>query len=289
MAGRPDNEGELMAAALPTEIVDLDDYTESINGMVYADPGVGKTIFGASDDHVLILAIEQGTVSAARNLKKQGSIVGKNVKVWDCVNNWDAFERAYEWCEAQVAADTMPFQWVVIDTITELQKLMLRDIIDTRIAKSGKGNPDITERQDYQENQLRLQRFVGLFNDLDVNVLYLAHSMQTENEEGDQYVMPMLHGKGNQIASWVSAQVHCFGYMHMVPAKTKSGAEVMSRRIEWTADAKWKAKDRFDVLAPRTIRKTLKDIRLMIEATDEPEAAPAKAAPAKKAAPAAAK
>ena len=60
---------------LPSNIVALQDEDEFINNTVYADPGVGKTVFAGSDDDVLFIAPEDnGTISAKR--------LGSTAKKW---------------------------------------------------------------------------------------------------------------------------------------------------------------------------------------------------------------
>lgn len=272
-----------MSTDLPDFVLSLEDYTEHIKMMVYADPGVGKTVFAGSAK-TLILATENGTISAAR----QGA-AGRGCKVIDCVGNWDRFEQAIDWLKKATKKDDFPFDWVAVDTGSELQELMKTDIVANEAEADATRNIDKVERQNYLEVQNRLHRYINYLNEMPVNVLILAGSMTTEDEEGNTFRMPMFHGKGNQVAMWVASQMHCYGYMHMVPVKTTKGNVVQQRRIQWNATDKVRAKDRFDVLGkPHGYTKNLNLTQLtdliLREASVEEEA-PAKKAPAKKAAP----
>ena len=249
---------------LPPEITDLEDFTESINMMVYGDAGVGKTVFASKDDRVLIFATEHGTISAARQYRKTKA---KNVvKIVDCVGDWDKFESMTDWVVEQCEKGTLPFDWVVIDTGTTLQQLILKDIVSKAAEKSGSRSLDKPQIEEYGEQQAKFRRFVELYNDLPVNFLMTAHAMQTEDHEGNEYVAPAFHGKGNQMSNWVCAQMHVYGFMTVgtaISARTKN--EIKVRRIRWQASENIRAKDRFDALGEKTSNKTLKQIRHMIE------------------------
>jgi hypothetical protein len=265
-------------SALPDFVIPLDDYTETINMMVYADPGVGKTVFAGSA-RTLIIATEHGTVSAARQgAAKNGS------KMVDCVNNWPRVEETYEWLKIAAGEPDFPFDWVAIDTGTEMQSLILEDIVENDADSDPDRNRYKVELQEWGEQQQKLRSFVKKFNDLPVNTLWLAHAMQTEDEEGNEFRMPQFHGKGNQVAMWVCAQMHAYGYMHVVTITNKeTGAKRKVRRIQWRADEKFRAKDRFDCLGISTTGLTLAQITKKIEDSASIEE-PTKKAPAKAAA-----
>lgn len=255
---------------LPSDIIDLEDYTESINMMVYADPGVGKTVFAGSAK-TLIIATENGTVAAARQ--------GSKAKVWNCVNDWKKVEAAYEWLFEATKEDDFPFDWIAIDTGTAMQALIVQDIVGEAADIDETRNRDKVELQEWGEAHNRFKRYVNLFNDLPVNTLWLAQGMQVEDEEGNEFRLPEFQGKGYGISVWVAAQMHAYGYMHMVPVKNKdTGVVRRVRRIQWQASEKFRAKDRFDALGVSTSGKTLQQLTDMITktATAEPIPAPAK-------------
>ena len=182
---------------LPPEIVDLNDYTECINLLIYGDPGVGKTVVAGSSKKGLILATEKGTVSAARQ--------GSDAKVWNAVRNWTAVEECYEWLYDNCDKPGFPFDWVAIDTITEMQNMILRYIVDTRVTegKAKNLNPYKTELQEYGEMHEMFKDYVGKFNDLPINTLWTAEAMQVEDEEGNEFRLPSLQGKGYQLFLYV--------------------------------------------------------------------------------------
>src|SRR3977135_1243108 len=102
-------------AELPSNIVSLSEEDEYVNLLIYADSGVGKTVFAGSDDDVLFIAPEDnGTGSAKR--------FGSTAKKWK-VHSGDDMLAAYEWL---VKLDTIPFNWLVLDSLTEMQQMCMR-------------------------------------------------------------------------------------------------------------------------------------------------------------------
>ena len=237
-----------MSAAfdLPTDIVDLEDYTESINMLVYGDPGVGKTVL-AGTAKTLILATEKGTVSAARQ--------GSKAKVWNATRDWTRVVDCYEWLYDNCDKPGFPFDWVAIDTATEMQNLALRYIVDTRVneGKAKNLNPYKTELQEYGEMHEMFRDYISKFNDLPINTLWTAQAMQVEDEEANEFRLPSIQGKGYQLAMWTAAQMHCYGYMHMREVMNpKTNKLVTVRSIQWQATPEVRAKDRFDCLGTYT-------------------------------------
>ncbi|AYD82154.1 Sak4-like ssDNA annealing protein [Gordonia phage Turuncu] len=247
---------DLKGFDLPDDIVDIQEYTENITMLLYGDPGIGKTRFLGSAKRALILGIENGTISAK---KAPG-----NSKVWRCPK-WSNFLEAYNWLEDATRDEKFPFDWLCIDTGTQLQLDIRRDIVDADVEADDERNPDKVELQEYGEEQMRLMRYVTLVNDLPVNVCWTAHAMFAEDDPGLR--MPNFHGRDGKVANWIAAQMHMVGYMHMDAVKTTKGVQTM-RVIEWQPNKKWMAKDRFDALGRRTVGKGLADITKIIESSN---------------------
>ena len=232
---------DLAGFDLPDDIVGIDEYTENITMLIYGAPGIGKTRFAGSA-RTLILAVEKGTVSAKKS-------AGHQAKVWDCPD-WPTFEKAYEWLKENAHKPGFPFDWIAIDTGTQLQLDIRSDIVQERVELKG-GSLDKVQLEEYGEDQMRLMRFITLVNDLPVNVLWTAHEMMGTTPEGDELRLPQFHGKKGLVANWVAAQMHCVGNMHFADVKFTSGVK-QARVIQWNGTANIIAKDRFDCLGGRT-------------------------------------
>lgn len=262
---------------LPSNIISLQEEDEYHNLLIYADSGVGKTVFAGSDDDVLFIAPEDnGTVSAKR--------FGSTAQKWK-VNSWDDISAAYKWL---LSLETIPFNWVVLDSLTEMQDMCMRKILNEGAEINPGRDPDVPQLQDWQPYFERFKRMVKSYNDLQVNMLYTALQMDEENEEGDKVVLPMMQGKGTQYAKKVASWMTSFGHMKVQRKKTgedESGASVYEeyRVIQWKASKQVMAKDRTRVLEPRTIIGEgklggLKDVRELLESGPKPSPQPGRVA-----------
>lgn len=257
-------------------IISLEEFTESINMVVYADSGTGKTVLAGSAKKGLFLATENGTLSA----KRQGSTSA----LWK-INNWTELGEAYIYLRDN---PDHGYDWVMIDSVTHMQKLCMRFILDKAVEENKSRDPDIPALQDWQKYYNMFQRFIVNFNDLPVNVLYTATTMRSEDEEGEQLVLPDLQGKGYSISQALCASVGIVAYMKKSMVGKGEDAE-SARKLLFESMPPYFAKDRYGVF-PRWLTltqgdrqvNTLDSITRMISG----DVAPRKAAPAKKVAPA---
>lgn len=241
-------------------VISLDDETDYVNLMVYAKSGAGKTVLGGSDDKVLFLAPEdKGTLSAKRS--------GSKALKWR-VNSWEDIEKAYAKLFDAQEAGGIPFNWVVIDSITHMQQLARRAILDDAVEDNPERDPDTFQIQEWGKWFEMLKRFVLAFNDLEVNVLYTALSVSLEDEEGRTILGPDITGsKKTDMAQTISSYMTSYGCLQVRRRKVTVGERETTeefRRITWRDTGVLQGKDRTMALAPHTDNMTLKDIRIKI-------------------------
>jgi hypothetical protein len=225
---------------LPPEIIDLEDFTESMNWLIYGHMGAGKTVIaGKLPGKVLILANEQGTIAA----KRQGS----KAKVWK-IRRWEDLVKAYEW---MANLDVIPFDWVVIDSVTDMQYKCIRWIMRNVVAANPQRDLDIPAQGDHFKWQLSMKRMVADFNELPVNILWTAQEMVREDPEGEDIILPLIEGKDYQISSWVCAQMDLVGHLAQKNIKRRVNGEVQKtfvRRLTVNESPPIFAKERYGVL-----------------------------------------
>jgi len=269
-----------MKVQFPDEIISLQDEDEYVNLMIYADSGVGKTVFAGSDDDVLFIAPEDnGTLSAKR--------FGSTAMKWK-IHTWADIQDAYNWLREQ---DPIPFNWVVLDSLTEMQQMCMRHILDQGVELNPGRDPDVPQLQDWVPYYEKFRRLVKSFNALPCNVLYTALQMEDENEEGDKVVIPMLQGKGTQYAKATASWMTSFGNMRVVRRRTgtdEDGHAVYEeyRVIQWRGSKTVMAKDRTRCLEPKTVIReghigNLKELRELLEAGPQ-QPAPGRVVPNKR-------
>lgn len=281
------------------EIVSLDEAEETLNLLVYAPAGTGKTVFAGSAPRVLFLATEKdGVVSAKRR--------GSTAKVWP-VLNFRQLEEALNKIEDNIDEVKESFDWIVVDSITHMQRMVMRQILDDAVDDNPERDPDLPQLQDYQKYQAWFLRIVQGLNDLPINVLWTALSKTEEDEEGEEFVVPDIQGKGYQMSMTVCSYMTSYGYMKATEKVVKVNGEIkrdedgepvkrVSRQIIWRDTGHVRGKDRTDTLAPSTTDLTLAEIAQLISGEETKQSLKQKKAerlaakragtPAKKAAPA---
>lgn len=258
---------------LPPDIEDLEDYTESINILCHADTGAGKTVLFSRLPNVLILAVEEGAVSAKRWERDHPRPASAGIiKVWRCTH-WDKLVEAYEY----LRDNDHPFDWVIVDSVSAAQTRCLRAIMETVVKANKTRDPDIPAIQDHFKWQLMMKRMVTDFNELPVNVVWLARSMNKEDPDGETIVVPLIEGKDYQISAWVAGEVHLLCYLK----KVKKGKE-MVRKLYTNEHPMYWCKDRYNIL-PHVISNpdANKIVRAIIDSGHKPEVGQASAASSK--------
>lgn len=273
-----------MTAILPgSKICSLTEDVPFLNVLVYADSGAGKTVFAGSDVDVLFIAPEDsGTLSALR--------MGSTAQKWP-IRRWeDLMEAAdYFWTMAE-NGEKIPFKWFSVDSLTEMQDMAMRYVLqETKKEKEAKDqDPTIPQIQDWQKFYIIFENMVRSFNDLPVNVLYTALSRKEEDADANEFLIPDIRGKDYGVAMKIVSLMTSYGYMKVGVVKEtgEDGTEkkVRQRTIYWQDQGTIKGKDRTMALAPKTVNLNLKQIRERIEGfsvSTSAKKAPVKKAPAK--------
>lgn len=267
---------------LPGNIIDLQDEDEHVHLLVYADSGVGKTVFGGSDEDVLFIATEDnGTLSAKRH--------GSSAKKWKVRNGargWDDVVSAYDWLFKNFVANNepIPFNWLVLDSLTEMQDMAMQKVLAEAVKMNPSRDRDTPQLQDWQPYFTRFRRLVKAYNSLPVNILYTALQQYEDDEDGEKVALPLLQGKGTQIAKETASWMTSFGQMRVRRRTVGEGEDKKIeeyRQIQWSSTKTIMAKDRTRCLEPRTINLSLKEIRELLEAGPQ-QPAPGRTPPQKK-------
>jgi len=230
--------------------------TKWVKGLFYGDPGVGKTfLLGtamkfAPTRPVLLLDSEAGTMSirdtgvdvvAVRSYEEVGQIAK-----WLKENNF-----------ARVGADgkIVPgqrYQTLCIDSLSELQRHVMRGILTAAVRKDPEHDPDIAEQRDWLKNAERVRKLVRGVRDLDIHVLFTCLARERQDERtGAVTIKPHLPG---QLADEVSGFLDFAGYMRIGTVEDEDNdaegkrKKVLIRRVYFQPAGHFLAKDRSGVL-----------------------------------------
>lgn len=228
----------VVRGGLPPEIQDLDDFTESKNILVYGGPGSGKTVMGGMLPNCLIIGGENGAIAA----KRQGS----KAKIWK-VHHWNDIVKAYEW----VRDHPDVFQWILFDSITNVQQRCIRAIMEGVVKQNKTRDPHIPAQGDHFKWQLVMKEMVTDWCELPVNVFWTSQEMVRENPDGEDIILPLIEGKDYQIAAWVCAQMHLVANLQVVKVPGANNKSRVIRRLITNETPPYYAKDRYDILGRR--------------------------------------
>lgn len=268
------------AADFEAGMFDLDGATEFKNILVFGDSGVGKTVLaGTCPGRLLFLAGEPGYISAAR----QGS--KGTVRI---VQDPATALAAADWLDGGGASN---YDWIVVDGLGTMQNKFLltyaAEAFDANPAKRAHRN--LPDRPDYFNAQNFIKSWVSRLIDVPANVLFTAHAMRPENDEGERVVYPGIQGKGYEVSNYVCGLMHAVGFMSIRVKKSAEGAEQV-RRILWRnyrdpeSETTYFAKDQFNALGTFTDNVTMSDIIAQIDSGEQPNTADIPEATAKPAA-----
>jgi hypothetical protein len=105
---------------------------------------------------------------------------------------------------------------------------------------------DIPAIADHQKWQNGFKRFCDRIIDAPYNSIMVTTSMSTEDENGDDMIIPHLTGKGHTISDYVSSQFDVGVYYAVAPQKSRT--EPMVRRALFQPYPPYWAKDRYNAL-----------------------------------------
>lgn len=140
---------------------------EWFNIMFYGDPGAGKTVLmGTAQDHpstspMVILDVEGGTASIRH--RKDIDVVR--------VRSTNDVVKAYNMLEADAGKT---YKTVGVDSLSELQKLDLEDIMREVARDNAKMDEEVPSQREYLKSQVHMRKLVRAFRDLPCNVIFTA-------------------------------------------------------------------------------------------------------------------
>lgn len=214
-------------------IEDMSQDNPTKNIIIYGPSGGGKTVLALGAPNATVVAAEAGYVSAQR--------VGHTANLIKAPT-WAHVDAAMK-----LAARTFgPDDWVIYDSITKMQQLNIRWILQKQKQKKASRDLDIPAVQDHQKWQNMFVRYITEIIDAPYNSILVATSMIKEDEDSEDIVLPNLVGKNYTISENVMAEADMVLYYGV--SKTASTDEFTVRRALAQPYPPWRAKDRYNCL-----------------------------------------
>lgn len=211
----------------------------------YAGPGSGKTrLAGSSSKPTLIIRPPMDHTDSLVT-------VGSSADEW-VVDNWNEMEEVYEYMKHE---GDQEYHWLSLDSISIWQDSGLDDVFEDTIARKGPARAEFgPDKGEYGINMHRLAKWVRHICALDVNIMITAHPFASEDEEGDQLMMPYVQGK--MMPEKICGYMNLVGYLKVVERDGKDPV----RALLTDRAGKWYAKDQFDAFGGKIINPTLDKI-----------------------------
>lgn len=204
-----------------------------LNMLVYGEPGAGKTYLAATAQDsphttpVLFLDVEGGTTT----IRKRKDVDVKRI---------NSITELVEVHKLLHDENDGYYKTVVIDSLTELQKLDMRDIMREVVQRRPDLDPDVPSMREWGKSAEHVRRIVRGFRDLQCNTIMTALSNIERDENGVVTYTPSLPGK---LKMEIPGFMDIVGYL----SSTIENDETI-RRIQFAKSRRVIAKDRTSAL-----------------------------------------
>lgn len=229
---------------------------EWIKLLVYGEPGVGKTRFAGSAvlvpemQPVLVLDFEGGTLS----LQDMSDI---NIVR---LTSWEKVDRLYG-----SLYDKNPYKTIVVDSLSELQKFSMSEIMRQVVQKDSERDPDIASLREWGKSSEQVRRFVRAFRDLQCNVIFTALNSEDRDERTNTIKSrPGLPGK---LKGEVSGYVDIVLYMYRKEIRVDGNRKIQTLVLTQGTERQ-QAKDRSGKLPELLEAPTMQDVYNYIRGRD---------------------
>lgn len=223
--------------------------------LVYGESDTGKTVFAGTAPKALFLTTDIEGTESARELGSAADELR--------INSFTEFVDAVGWLV--FGGGCQEYDWVNIDTITELEELCWQEqLVSNDVKRASKYQPN---KADYPLVWAKTREQLGLLGRAPVNTLFIAHTMRIDREDdtGEETVtlaMPAIGSrKRGDLSMALVAQHGIVGYMRKV---IEEGGKT-TRQLLTESTSRWVARDRSTKLGGGMANPTVPNMLARIE------------------------
>jgi len=224
-----------------------------VNVLIYADSGTGKTVLSGSADAVpemspvLFVDIEGGTFSL-RAFYPNCQVVR--------IRSWKEMQELYD----ELRRGDHPYKTVVLDSLTEIQKFSMNEIMREVVEKDSDRDPEVPGIREWGKGGEQIRRLVRGFRDLPMNVIFTALVVDDKNQKtGKTTFRPSLPGKlAREIPGYVDLVLYM--YKKDIPNPIEGEPVLNARLLLTSATEEYVCKDRSNNLPPVLVEPTMRII-----------------------------
>ncbi len=186
----------------------IEDITEEsegyVKGLVYGRNGTGKTRFGSTlpGPRIFLDINDRGTKAA---------VGATDVNKKRTVDTFDLFQMAYWYLKS----GNHPYVSVIIDHITNLQKVMLWWIMKKEANWDPLKDLDMPSKRDYGGLSQMMQRWLLDFRNLPMNVLFIAQENASDDDELESDVPTVFPQVTKSVRGIIGGAVDFIGHTYV--------------------------------------------------------------------------
>jgi hypothetical protein len=200
-------------ADVTIEIEEISKTQLARNVLIYGPSGHGKTLLASFLPRCVMISTETGGPISAKRAGSTARVIQ--------TPQWEHVVAAKMWADANLGKG----DWVVLDSLTKMQVLMVRWILRTNKMENPSRDLDIPAIQDHQKWQNYFKRFVDELIDSPYNVVFVCGDMIKTDQDGEDIVLPHIEGKDYAICNYVRAQTSLNVYYAVTDKLTEDQLE----------------------------------------------------------------
>lgn len=176
------------------------------NMLIYGNSGAGKTRLAGSADavpelrRVLFIDVEGGTLTLRNTPYKEIEVIR--------IKSWQDMESVYN----ELYAKPDMFNTVIIDSLTEIQKMSMDRIMRRLVEENEDRDADVPGVREWNINIEQTRKYVRKFRDLPMNTIFTALEHSEKNmRTGAIKRKPSLSGKvKDEVAAFLDIVVYLY-------------------------------------------------------------------------------